>query len=108
MFSSLNKKRTMPSINTDGIEFHKLSEFVGKVVKVNGFFFTDGKFGRQTVVLSNDVLINMPVWATRDFEKIENDDAMLNALLDGKCALTNIAIKSTAKGNTTIFEFTDI
>lgn len=108
MFSSLNKKRTMPSINTDGMEFHKLNEFAGKVVRVSGFFFTDGKYGRQVVVLSDDKLINMPVWATRDFEKIENDDVMLKSLLDGKCALTNIAIKPTAKGNTTIFEFADI
>lgn len=108
MFSSLNKKRTMPSINTDGMEFHKLSEYVGKVVKVDGFFFTTGKYGKQTVVLSNDALINIPSWATEEFEQIENNDSMLSELLNGKCALTNIAIKSTPKGDATIFEFTDL
>lgn len=108
MFNEMNKKRTMPNVNTDGMDFHKLSEYVGKVVKVDGFFFTNGKFGKQAVVLSNDVLINMPSWATKDFEKIENNDAMLSALLDGKCALTNIALKSTPKGEATIFEFTDL
>lgn len=108
MFSELNKKRTMPNVNTDGMEFHKLSEYVGKVVKVDGFFFTTGKFGKQTVVLSNDVLINMPSWATKDFEQIENNDSMLNELLNGKCALTNIVLKSTPKGEATIFEFTDL
>lgn len=108
MFSELNKKRTMPNVNTDGMEFHKLSEYVGKVVKVDGFFFTTGKYGKQTVVLSNDALINIPSWATKEFERIESNDSMLSELLNGKCALTNIAIKSTEKGNTTIFEFTDI
>lgn len=108
MFSELNKKRTMPNVNTDGMEFHKLSEFVGKVVKVDGFFFTTGKYGKQTVVLSNDILINMPSWATKDFEQIENNDSMLNELFNGKCALTNIAIKSTPKGEATIFDFTDL
>lgn len=108
MFNEMNKRRTMPNVSTDGMDFHKLSEYVGKVVKVDGFFFTNGKFGKQTVVLSNDVLINMPSWATKEFEKIENNDAMLSALLDGKCALTNIALKSTPKGDATIFEFTDL
>lgn len=108
MFSELNKKRTMPNVNTDGMEFHKLSEFAGKVVKVDGFFFTNGNFGKQTVVLSNDVLINIPSWATKDFERIESNDSMLSELLNGKCALTNIALKSTPKGNTTVFEFTDL
>ena len=108
MFNDLNKRRTMPNVITDGMEFHKLSEFIGKVVKVDGFFFTNGNFGKQTVVLSNDVLINMPSWATKYFEEIENNDSMLTELLKGKCLLTNISVKSTPKGNTTIFEFTDL
>lgn len=108
MFSELNKKRTMPNVNTDGMEFRNLIEFAGKVVKVDGFFFTNGKFGKQTVVLSNDVLINMPSWATNKFEQIESDDSMLNELLNGKCALTNIALKPTPKGEATIFDFTDL
>lgn len=107
-FANLNRKRTMPNVDTSNFEFKKLQSYVGKTIKVEGFFFTDGKYGKQVVILSGDNLINMPSWSVKDFETIEKDDNLLSDLLNGKCGLTNISKKTTPQGDTTVYEFFDM
>ena len=110
MFDSLNKfrKTVMHGVETSEMEFKPLKDFCGKVVNVNGFFFTDGKFGKQVVVVGNGYLINMPQRAVESFEEIESDEDMLNAVLDGKLAIRDIHMIDTKNGVTVAYKFADI
>ena len=51
MFDSLNKfrKTVMDGVDTSEMEFKPLKDFCGKVVNVNGFFFTDGKLAIRDI-----------------------------------------------------------
>lgn len=110
MFNELNNVQTIKEgINTKELEFVPLKEFCGKTVKVDGFFFTVGKYGRQVVVVGNGYNINMPQRAVRTFDAIYNNDFMLSAVLKGKLEIINIETKDTKNGNTTtLYELHDV
>lgn len=110
MFEKFNKnvKTIREGVNTDDMEFVKLEEFIGQTVKVDGFFFTEGNYGEQVVVVGNGYLINMPTRCVEDFHEIEGEEKMLYAVLNGHLALTNIREKQAKAGMTTIFDYTDI
>lgn len=110
MFNELNVQRqtVRDGVDTDSMEFAPISEFVGKEVKVDGFFFTTkGKYGKQVVVVGNGSLINMPKRSVEVFEKIANDDAMLNAVLTGHLKLVDIKPISTKNGPSTAYKLAD-
>ena len=111
IFEKLNKgKRTVrEGINTDNMEYCKLSNFIGQTIRVDGFWVSDkGNYGKQVVVVGNGWLINMPKRATEQFEAILKNDEMLNAVLDGHLALTDIRPIKTNTGDTTSYTFTEI
>ena len=62
MFNELNNgRRTVKEgIDTKKYVFVPLRDFIGKVIKVDGFFFTNSKYGKQAVVVGNGCNINMP------------------------------------------------
>ena len=63
MFESLNKRSTVcAGINTQDMEFAPLKDFCGQHFVCEGFFFTDGKYGEQVVVVGAGYLINMPAF----------------------------------------------
>ena len=108
MFNEYNYKRTVrEGIDTDKMEFLPIKNFIGQDVLVDGFFFTEGRFGRQVVVVGNGYKINLPSRSTEVFQKIANDPKQLKAVLTGHLKLTNIKIKDTRNGTTTVFDFTD-
>lgn len=106
---SANKQTVREGIDTDNMEFTGLKTFIGKTVKVDGFFFTSkGNYGKQVVVVGNGYKINMPKRAVESFEAIANDPDMLKAVLDGKLELINIAPVTAKNGNDTVaYEFHD-
>ncbi len=110
MFSNLNARRTIKEgIDTDRMEFKKLSEFCGTKFVVNGFFFTQGKYGKQVVVVGNNgYLVNMPARAVEQFEKIAENDVMVDAMIDGKMGIGNIKKITTRNGETTAYDLEDI
>ena len=111
MFEQFNKefkKTVRDEIKTDEMQFKALKEFSGKTVKVDGFFFTEGKYGKQVVVVGEGVKINIPKRYTPDFEQIRDSDEMLTAVLNGKLALTDIHEGDSSNGRTTYFKFTEI
>lgn len=84
MFEKLNVRRTVADgVNTERLPFKKLAEMPDTTLNVKGFFFTDGKYGKQVVVVTDHALVNMPKRAVSQFEQIENDDLMLQAVLNG-------------------------
>lgn len=109
MFAKLNnyKKTVRDGIDTDKMEFKPLKDLCGQHIKVDGFFFTTGKYGKQVVVVGNGVLINMPERCVAQFEDIAADEEMLKAVLEGHLMLDNIAMKTTKNGTTTIFDYAD-
>lgn len=103
-FGNLNKRSTVrEGINTQDMEFKPLKEFCGQRIKCDGFFFTDGKYGRQVVVVGNGYLINMPSRAVEQFDEIaQNNDAM-DEVLKGHLVLKDIKLIETRNGQTTAY-----
>ena len=110
-FEKFNKKRTVnESINTDELEFMPLKEFVNEDVQIFGFFFTEGDYGRQVVLVSRDALINMPARAVADFEEMASDDETVDAIINGELTLhVGDIIKAKKKGrkDTVAFVYMD-
>lgn len=104
MFNELNNgRRTVrEGIDTKKYDFVPLRDFIGKVIKVDGFFFTNSKYGKQVVVVGNGFNINMPKRATEVFEAIQNNDDMIKAVLDGHLEIIDIENFATDKGNDTV------
>ena len=109
MFNELNANvRTIKDgIDTKALPYAKLRDFIGKEVLVDGFFFTNGKFGEQVAVVGNGYVINMPSRAVEQFKAIRNDKEMLNAVLTGHLKLTGISTKATKLGVAVIYTLTD-
>lgn len=105
LFDNLNLRTTVKAdIDTTEMDFVKLGEFEGDEVMVDGFFFTDGRYGRQVVVVGNDALINMPQRAVEQFDTIRDNNKMLDAVLKGHLKITgikNIELKGKNRGKTT-------
>lgn len=110
MFEALNNDNRVirNGIDTDGMDFAPIKNYVGSKVRVDGFFFTESKYGKQVVVVGEGRLINMPKRAVESFEKIMNDEAMKNAVVNGKLALTDIKMADTKNGTTTVYKFTEV
>lgn len=110
MFENLNSfaKTVRDGINLESMEFRPLKDFRGLTLKVDGFFFTEGKYGKQAVIVANGYKINMPKRAVEKFEQILNNKDMLDAVLEGHLALVDIAEKPTNNGTTTIYTFKTI
>lgn len=90
---------------TDLMEFTGMAQFQGKRVFVDGFFFTEGKYGKQVVVVGNGYKINMPARCVEVFEKIAANEKMMQKVLDGYLVLDNIKSANTKNGTTTIFDY---
>ena len=92
-------------IETDKMEFVPLKNYIGKTVKVDGFFFTKSKYGEQVVIVGEGFLINIPKRYTVDFKAIRDDASMLQGVLDGKLTLANIRELDSKEGKTVAFDF---
>ena len=106
MFGELNKKSTVrEGIDTSNMEFKKLREFTGSSVNPVGFFITEGKFGEQAVVVTEECLINMPSYATETFKNLSAEQ--IDAIKDGKMIITDIAVKEIHGKECTVFRYAD-
>lgn len=106
MFGELNKKSTVrEGIDTSNMEFKKLREFIGSSVNPVGFFITEGKFGEQAVVVTENCLINMPSYATETFKNLSAEQ--IEAIKDGKMIITDIAVKEIHGRECTVFRYAD-
>ena len=106
MFGELNRKSTVrEGIDTSNMEFKKLREFIGSTVNPVGFFITDGKFGEQVVVVTEDCLINMPSYAVDTFKNQSSEQ--IEAIKEGKMLITDIAVKEIHGRECTVFRYAD-
>lgn len=109
MFKELNNyvSTVREGIDTSEMEFKPLKDFCGKNLIVDGFFFTDGKFGEQVVVVANGYLVNMPQRATEVFNNIKKDEKLLNAVLNRHLMITKIHMVDTKNGTTAAYTLDD-
>lgn len=108
MFKELNAKRTIKEgIDLNDLQFCKLSEMEGKTLRVDGYFFTDGDYGKQVVIVANGKKVNMPNRAVRMFEDIDRDPEMIKAILEGHLQIIDIEPQKTKRGMTTAFTLED-
>ena len=110
MFEQLNNyaKTLKENVKLDEMEFKPLKDFRGQSLNVDGFFFTNGKYGKQVVLVANNCKINMPNRAVETFEKIALDEELLKGVLDGKMVLTDIREIETKNGTSTSYSFKTI
>lgn len=105
MFNELNKQfvnTVKEGIDTENMEFKKLNDFIGKTIKVDGFWISKGKFGEQVVVVGNGYKINMPGRAVDTFKAIRENEFMVKAVLEGHMEIINIAAVTAKNGNETV------
>lgn len=109
MFKELNnfQQTIKDDVDLQKMEFKPLKDFRGQTLKVEGFFFTEGKYGKQVCVIANGCKINMPSRAVEAFMKIATNSKMLTAVLEGRLILTNIKETETKNGTTTTYTFED-
>lgn len=111
MFNELNKQFSSTikkGIDLESMEFKPLKDFIGKTVKVDGFFFTKSDYGEQVVVVGNGAKIKMPKRAVDIFKNIQASAEMLDAVLSGKLEIINITPVKCKNGvETTGYELHD-
>ena len=92
MFNEMNnyKQTVKEGIKLENLPYKPLKDFVGYTLFVDGFFFTNGKYGRQVVIVA-----------------IMADDEKLQAVLGGKLCIVDIKIVETKNGTTTSFKLKD-
>lgn len=103
-FNNLNKRSTVKEgIDTREMEFKPLKDFCGQRIKCDGFFFTDGKYGKQVVLVGNGYLINMPNRTVNQFEEIAANAEAVDAVLTGHLVIKDIKMVDTRNGKTTAY-----
>lgn len=107
-FGSLNKTSVhtvREGIKSDDMKFAPLKDFVGKTLSVDGFFFTDGKYGKQVVVIADGFKINIPKRYVEEFEQIRDNKEALDSMMAGDLILTDIEEFDSKNGKTVAFNF---
>ena len=101
MFNEMNgnKKTVRDGIDTRSMDFAPLNDFCGREFVADGYFFTNGRYGKQVVVVGAGTLINFPNRAVKVFEAIDNDPTKVEAVLNGHLKLTDIKIGQTRNGS---------
>lgn len=101
------KRVMMEGIATEGLDFVKIHDLIGKGdIPVKGFFFSHSKKYNQdqVVVVAEGYLINMPGRAVDEFQTILDTPQYKQALLDGKMVLKDLEELETASGTTTAYD----
>lgn len=110
MFENHNKsgRSVVPASITDlsKLPFVGLKEYIGKEIIVEGYFFTEGKFGTQVSVIANGQCINMPKRCVEEFLSFTEEEK--RAVLDKKLKLTDIKSAETKNGTTTVFTYAEV
>lgn len=109
MFNEMNgnKKTVREGIDTRSMDFAPLKDFCGREFVVDGYFFTNGHYGRQVVVVGAGTLINFPKRATKVFEAIDNDPQKVEAVLKGHLKIKDIEIGQTKNGSAVFYTLAD-
>lgn len=99
------KSRTIKEgLDLSTMEFRTLKEFVGETIRIDGFFFTNSKYGEQVSIVGGGYKINLPKWAVEKFKTISEDEELMEGMFKDHLYITDISEKTTNNGATTIFK----
>lgn len=87
MFASeYNKTLINWGIETEGFEYHSLSELSeGTRIKVRGLYInTKGKYGDAPVLISDTCYYNLPSYMTETVREMLKDDELIEQIKSGK------------------------
>lgn len=111
-FSKFNRgtRTVKEGIDTQKLTFKPLKDFIGEELTCYGFFFTDGKYGKQVVAVCEDKSgnkynVNMPGRAVEQFEDIKCDSDAVAEVITNGFKISNIAKVETKNGETTGYDF---
>ena len=109
-FNKSGKKTVRDGIKSDEWEFKPLKDYIGKEIEVAGFFFTDGQYGKQVVVIDavNGCKVNIPKRYTEDFEQIRDNEEARQEVLAGHLKLTDITAIQSKNGKSVAFNFASV
>lgn len=109
MFNEMNgnAKTVRDGIDTKSMDFAPLKDFIGREFVVDGYFFTNGRYGKQVVVVGAGALINFPNRAVETFEAINYDPQKLEAVLNGHLKIKDIKLGQTRNGSTVFYTLVD-
>ena len=107
LFDDLNyqNKTIREGIDLNTMEFKPLKDFIGQTVSVDGFFYTNGKYGEQVVVVGNGAKINIPSRFVEKFKRIEQNADKLEGMMNGHLVLKDIEPVTSRNGSTVGFTF---
>ena len=107
LFDDLNyqNKTIREGIDLGNMEFKPIKDFIGQTINVDGFFYTNGKYGEQVVVVGNGAKINVPSRFVERFKIIEQNEQKLKGMMDGHLILTDIEQVTSRNGSTIGFKF---
>jgi len=99
-------RETLPkNIKLEDLTYIKARDLVNDVadpMPLVGFFFKNGKYGKEVTIVVNrsgDLLgVNIPNWYIKTFEDLTDDE--VQEILDGKQALASVEAFETQGGNT--------
>lgn len=92
-------------IDTKNWPFKPLKDYINLEIPVNGFFTSLGKFGEQAVIVSDNVLVNMPARTVDEVKAIKDNPDYLKALMDGKMVINNIHMEEFKNGTGVAYDF---
>lgn len=86
--SKYNKGGINWGIETDGFQYHSLSELgEGAMIQVKGIFINHkGKFGPSPVIIAEDCYFNLPGYMTDTVKDMLQDQELIAAIKVGKVA----------------------
>ena len=84
-FSNFIQKKVQFAVNTKDFKFTSHKELEkGKVYDFLGCFVTNGKYGKQAVIITNGMLVNCPSHMVATIESILNDEGAIADINSGK------------------------
>lgn len=95
--TSLNRKRNDWGINTKEMKFRKCREMpLDTPFRLRGVFITpDNGYGRGSVAILDDTLVNLPTRYLDTVELILSDEEMIDEIKSGKVAIRITKFTST-------------
>lgn len=99
-------RETLPkNIKLEDLTYTKARDLVNDVAEpmpLVGFFFKNGKYGKEVTIVVNrsgELLgVNIPNWYIKTFEDLTDEE--VQEILDGKQALASVEAFETQGGNT--------
>ena len=88
-FTKFNKTNRIEwGVDSSKLPFRKIASVYNdgvRLVKIRGFYFQNGKFGKQANAITDSYIMNLPRYATETIEQILDDPEAVESIKNGEC-----------------------